>query len=127
MMACYNPCIWVLKALARSVRRVAEVDATAVYFLFDVVRTHREAELADEATGQKTPNPIQILFANPSKQVVREFELADLVNYASAHADLLLLPSRQTSITMSLRVHNLRECLSRAEVISHSGGDGDHT
>ncbi len=62
--------------------RVAEVDATAVNFLFDTVRTHREAELVDETTGQKTPSPIQILFANPSKQVVREFELADLVNYA---------------------------------------------
>ena len=58
------------------------MDATAVNFLFDTVRTHREVELVDKTTGQKTLSPIQILFANPSKQVVREFELADLVNYA---------------------------------------------
>ena len=32
--------------------------------------------------ARKQLSPIQILFANPSKQVVREFELADLVNYA---------------------------------------------
>ena len=89
-----------------SPRRVAEVDATAVNFLFDTVRTHREAELLDESTGQKTPSPIQILFANPSKQVVREFELADLVNFARydpAHcrnpkANPCLLPYSQITI-----------------------------
>ena len=72
--------------------RVAEVDSTAVNFLFDTVRNHRELVLEDESTGQKTASPIRILFANPSKQVVREFELADLINYVQcdpAHLPLL--------------------------------------
>jgi len=60
---------------------VAEIDATAVHYLFDMVRNNRERRLLDPVTEVEGPAPVEVLIANPSAQVVRQMEHANLVNY----------------------------------------------
>lgn len=61
--------------------RVAEIDATAVHYLYNLVRTNRDRRLMNPITNEEESCPVTVLFANPSIQVVRQFEKADLVSF----------------------------------------------
>jgi len=60
---------------------VAEIDATAVHYLFDMIRNYRERRLTNPATEVEGPAPVQVILSNPSGAVVRQMEHANLVNY----------------------------------------------
>lgn len=60
---------------------MAEIDATAVHYLYDLVRSNRDRRLIDPITNKEEPCPVKVLFANPSIQVVRQFEKADLISF----------------------------------------------
>lgn len=83
---------------------MAEIDATAVHFLYDFVRGKRERRRLDPVTNLEGPAPIEVVFGNPSKQVVREMEHADLVNFIGAS---------------EFRFHNVRKrCTSGGALVS---------
>lgn len=63
---------------------MAEIDATAVHYLFDLVGSNLERQRLDPATKVEAPAPVTVVFGNPSAQVVRQLEEADLVKFIGA-------------------------------------------
>ena len=85
--------------------RTADIDATAVHYLFDFVQTNRERRRVDPATNLEGPGPITVILANPSKQVVRQMEHANLVSYIRAFLPILFVsfPDYTVSLQAPLR------------------------
>ena len=76
---------------------MATIDATAVHFMYDFVRNMRERRRLNPATDMECPAPIEVVLANPSMQIVRRMEQADLVNYIRAPFSLVFTLAAATS------------------------------
>ena len=63
---------------------MAEIDATAAHYLFDLVGSNLERQRVDPVSKQEFPASVTVVFGNPSVQVVRQLEEAELVKFIGA-------------------------------------------